>query len=276
MPKETSATETITVEKPLENPPRKSKTLLYILLLLFAVIIAIGLGLAGFYGYTIYRSNMSGEQEENDEPDESEDEDEVIDEEGSEVKTKEVEGDFLTVTLPEDWTFVEYEDGVNDKYLTSGVVYKGLTGFAILDETDTELYRTDAVYGVGSMDVCETYYKFADFDQAHLDDKKADLEELEGTMQIKDMSYASYNEYNILEVRIRRIAADVYWDENDANAKFDAACGGISRYTLPYSTIAYTTDGKTENNYWTKLPLGTTNSATLMLLDNALKSLDIK
>jgi hypothetical protein len=242
------------------------------LLISLVSMLAVALGFLAYVEITESDSNTNKAEELTEVANDDSD-DEVVTEEIPAATTTFV-GDFLTVDLPDEWSLVEYEDGINDDNLTGMVTYTGLTGFEVLDETDTIAFAAHGAFGIGGIAFCENYYQFPDVSLTHYSDK-ADINIAlgEAAPTIVDYTATTYAEYEVLGTNWRRIEDKFYWDEVSTGTAFEAACGPIAMMAPTYVGLSFDADGTDATAYFTEILLGTADTVKLELLDDILESL---
>lgn len=236
-------------EEVVGEKKKKSKAGLYIIIAVLATFVVC---LAMYFVYTKYikdlliddtDTNTSKEVEETTD-DLSEDDgtcsidDEDCDtEDTTEVLTTELfEGEVLTATIKKDWKIIEYLDGNGTEYLMDGETYDGLTGFEIKNPDGDRVFSMMAVTGIGFAG-CPNYAEFEDDSPSYY----AEMEDAASTMgdpwTPKDLTNASYKEFEFLGTTVRRIARTYYYDTLEGNNYFEAPCvdGIISLEGLVYT-----------------------------------------
>lgn len=215
-------------------------------------------------------SDEDEDEDENDDEDVDEDEDEDEDE----IQYSNYNGEYLFAKIPESWSILEYEEGAGSDSLVSGLDYEGLTAIKIFDEDSNLIFWIKGVNGIGGTGGCEEYYKFEDFSEAHLDQIKDENDVIFGyDPTIVDLSSADYSEFDLFNVRTRRIDNILYFDLVDSNNFFESSCG-FSMLFIQTDEELYGSDGINGGSYFFEFGQDLSDE-DLEILDNVLDSAEI-
>lgn len=188
--------------------------------------------------------------------------------------TTTITGELVSGEVPEDWTILEYKNGAGTDMLTSGVTYTGLTGLEVKNPTGTVVFKLEGVYGIGGVDSCENYYQFSDDSAAYLAQVKAtNVEVGQPAPTIADLTAATYQEYELFGIRIRRIGTAIYWDVTTGDSYFQAACG-IRKPFFNFVAPTFKGDGTSVDSYQFTVN-STSPESELLELDAILESLTV-
>lgn len=272
--------QTETVEKTKASGP-KTLVIAFVLMLVAALCFALGAG--AMWLYNRQAENRAEETDASSDSDEdgTEDSDAIetpdaneLDEESEDSEEEtltEYEGDYLSASLPEGWTIVEYLDGTGTDMLTTGVAYFGLTGVELIAPSGTPVFTLEAVYGVGGPDGCNEYYEFSDSSAAYYNDIVAVSAESGIVPTVVPIADGDYVEYEFFERTVRRSGSTLYWDYSDGDAFFNAACGINFRF-MAIDPLNYIAGGVAMSAYqFTISPLAT--EAELETMDTILESM---
>ena len=213
-------------------------------------------------------SNVTDRDDDNDDNDDNGDDDE---EENKYIK---YEGKYLFAKIPESWSIVEYENGAGSDTLVSGLDYEGLTAVKIFDGEGKLIFWIKGVNGIGGVGGCEEYYKFDDFSVAHLDQIKEENEIVFGyDPTIVDLTNVDYSEFDLFDVRTRRINDTFYFDLVDSNSFFESSCG-FSMMFIQTGEELYGSDDMYGGSYFFEFGQSLSDEE-LEILDNVLDSAEI-
>ena len=164
------------------------------------------------------------EEEDTDEVTAEEDTDETTTDEIVEEDTDEViTGDYVSVTVPEGWTLVEYMDGDGTTMLNSGDAYTGLTGLKIFNPQSENVFSMMAVSGIGFAG-CSDYAKFSDESISYYQEQVSNNSQAGITMEEHDYTSTVYAEFDWLGTTMRRITDLYYYDTKEGNNYFEPPC----------------------------------------------------
>jgi hypothetical protein len=270
--------------QPETGEKKESKTLFWILVaILFVLILTVGGGTwyARQQGTTLI--GLFGGEEEGEDMGEEEPPDGAEGEEagnGQEVPEEtvvggsEFTGKYVTATLPEEWTIIEYFDGDGSDILVEGVTYEGLTGLKIFNPDDDTVFALAAVYGIGGIEACNDYYEFPDNSLSYYQEVATAANEIGITPNIIEVAADTYTEFTLFDLRVRRGGYTLYWDLNsDDPSSFDAACG-MNAHIFIFDDLQFSADGNSLGNYQFDLS-NSVNEADLLTLDSVLDSLEV-
>lgn len=186
--------------------------------------------------------------------------------------TSTFEGQFVKGKVPEGWTVLEHQNGAGSAMLTSGVTYLGLTGLEVKNPGGTTVFKLEGVYGIGGLGSCQNYFQFSDDSATYLSEIQGINAEVDTSAPtIVNLTSAAYKEYELFDVRVRRVEKKIYWDKTAGNAYFEAACG-ISEKIFNFTTPKFTGDSVSINSY--RYTVNETSPETdLLELDKILDSL---
>ncbi len=135
-------------------------------------------------------------------------------------------GNYVTATLPNGWTIVEYENGAGDVMLLdgAGVTYTGLTGLEIIDDGGQIVFTLGAVQGIGGVG-CALLHQFPDSDPQYIANQIAQDSQVGIQTQVITVPAGTYTELQILGVSARRFENRYLFDNSNSGAFFNAECG---------------------------------------------------
>ena len=231
-----------------------------ILLLLIAALVG-GITYAVYYFY--YLPNQQPAETENPPA-----------EEGPQTQT--FSGEFVTGETPQGWTIVEYKNGQGTTMLTSGVNYTGLTALEVKNPTGDVVFALHAVYGIGGAGGCTNYYRFSDDSTTYYNSILAENSAAgSNPPTIVDLTNSTSSSISLFGLRIRRIAAKLYWDTQSAEAAtFSAACG-MSENTFQFTSPQFVPGTQAAEGDYHFVVLTTATSEDLITLDSILNSLTV-
>jgi len=243
------------------------KQLFWWVILILLIALPIAGGAYAFY-YFYYLPNQKTAETENQNPPADE---------GPQTKT--FTGEFVTGETPQGWTIVEYKNGLGTTMLTSGVNYTGLTALEVKNPTGEVVFAMHAVYGVGGVDICQNYYKFADNSTTDFNSiTNYNAEAGEPAPTIVDLSTSTYSSIDLFDIKVRRIGTKLYWDTNPALTTFEASCGALENFFAfgtPRFTIIETGNPPQTNGGYHFVVLTTATTEDLATLDSILSSLTV-
>jgi hypothetical protein len=173
---------------------------------------------------------------------------------------------------PAGWAIVEYHDGAGSTNLVGNVTYSGLTGLAIQNPEGVVVFKLEGIYGIGGPYGCFRYFQFADDSPAYLAEvQDINLEWNWPPLVMVDLTSASYQEYMLFDVRVRRIGTTLYWDRYAGDAYFQAGCG-MMEHIFVFTNLQFTGDSWSLNGYRYTINRASPES-DLLILDEILKSL---
>lgn len=280
---------TSTENKAPEQPPKKSKKTLTILIV--GVLVTMVICLCSTLAYVLI-SGSDGfdffdkeEKEEDDDTDsENGDDDSEEDENGSEdddsdddegVTMVPFSGTYIKGQHPEGWTIVEYIDGDGSTMMVEGATYTGLTGLKIIAPGNKDVFTMNAVSGIGGTDACHEYYKFSDSSESYYT-TVVDRSAASGVVPIVvDLTSQTYTYFVLFDLRTRRIGTELYSDSTSSSpTTFDASCG-IGAQFWWFDDLQFKADGMSTSGYELTIKASST-SAERITLDGILHSLETK
>lgn len=198
----------------------------------------------------------------------------------SDIPTSAWEGKYLRSVLPTGWKIIEYENGQGTTTLAEGVNYRGLTGFAVLNNADVKVFTAEAVNGVGGIG-CQKIFRFADTDPAYVDKIVAANNSVGITGSIVDLSAKNYFAYTFFGIPVRRVVTVMYYDaERQINSNFFNPACGLDSFAPPLPNGPYfETSSSSSAPVWTKIKSyqfsvnENTDNGDLLKLDEVLKNL---
>lgn len=184
-------------------------------------------------------------------------------------------GKYLKVTLPANWSVVEYENGNGSSMLSQGDPYSGLTGVYINNPSAITVFKIQAVNGIGGTDQCSEYAKFSDFNQSDYNTKNTyNITNFGTPITLLDLTGQTYSSLAFLGVTGRRVGEDFYWDKVTGNNTFESACGMDLAFP-PLKGISFSQGGTSMKTYSVTFTQGT-SAAELLELDGILNTLAVK
>jgi len=241
----------------------KKKTLLWILIILL-ILIAVLLGL--YYGG--FLDGLLGSQS-----------GETPTETSQEPSYSEFSGDYISASVPENWTVAEYKDGAGTDMLVSDQTYTGLTGLEIKNPAGDVIFKLNGVYGIGGLGGCQTYFQFSDDSPSYYNEVlSANAEVGAAAPTVVDLTQSSYTQINLFDAKVRRVGTDLYWDTDPQTALFEAACGiqeNLFDFGAPQFTVTDSFGGEFGSGIYQFTVLGTATEEELTQLDYILNSLEV-
>lgn len=252
----------------------KSK-FLFVLFHLLAILFWIGVGIV--IGYFLFRNSCITTTPTSQQPGNGNNNQNALpDNKVVEKTTTDFVGNYVQATTPTGWKVVEYIDGNGTNMLSTGPVYKGLTGIEVQDANAKAVFNIKATYGIGGTDQCFAYYKFADWSQADYNTKNAKNQADFGVpAPIVDLTGIPYTSFSMLGLNFRRIGTNIYWDTVPNNNLFEAGSCAFDPMFPKFVGISFNVDGKKNTTYTWKIAVGTSND-DLLKLDGVLGTLKIK
>lgn len=189
-------------------------------------------------------------------------------------------GKYLRTVLPTGWTIEEYENGKGTTSLAEGLNYRGLTGFAVINNTGAKVFTAEAVSGVGGIG-CEKIYRFADTEQQYVDGLVETNKEVDIAGSIVDLSAKNYFAYNFFGTPARRVLTTMYYDvETEKKPQFFNPACGLNSFVPPLASGPYFESSTSasapvwakESGYQFAIKENTDNN-DLLKLDEVLKNL---
>ena len=181
-------------------------------------------------------------------------------------KGKKIEG-----VVPDGWTVKEYFDGNGSDILTAGVSYHGLTGIKVFNAQHKDIFKMEAVYGIGGVGACSKYFKFSDDNTQYYNQILSDAQTVGMTVSVVDLSNTTYSSFTFLNKKFRRIGTDLYWDTMPGNNTFEAGCG-MQKDLLVFNQLSWIADNEVHHDYHIAIYNSPSNS-DLQQLDNVLSSI---
>jgi len=196
--------------------------------------------------------------------------------------TKIFVGEFVTATIPTDWSIIEYSDenGMSAFVDTGDVTFSGLTGLEILDGDSNIVFSLKGIDGVGGAGGCLSLAKFADTQLSYIQSVQQETDALGfGSTTIVDLTSSDYVEIETLNHRFRRVDNILYFAK-DYSMHFNTACG-IDAQFIKLDELSFTIqDGSnapySANAYKYGISSNVNSSSTLEKLDAVLVSLKSK
>ena len=180
-------------------------------------------------------------------------------------------GRKISAILPQGWTITEYFNGNGSSMLTAGSMYQGLTGIEITNASNVVIFKIEAVSGVGGVDACSEYYKFADNSTQYYNKVLSDAQTVGLNVNVIDLSTQVYSEFTLLNKNFRRIGNNLYWDTISTNDTFDAACG-IESHIIQFPCLTFSVNGIENHGYQFSIE-NSPNEQDLSVLDDILNSI---
>lgn len=185
------------------------------------------------------------------------------------------EGAYLTGSLPDSWNIIEHTDGAGTQMLVQGPVYTGLTGVEIKNADLVTIFKLSAVHGIGGSGQCFKYVRFNDFKQSDYDAINAEnISIFNEPVELVDLSDEEYTEFNLLNLRVRRIDNELYWDRVSGNNFFESATCSMQSAFPAIEGLNYYVDGDLTKLYQWKIE-GSPSLEDLTILDSILDSLKV-
>lgn len=265
--------------KPVQEskpPADKGLKTLYIIVIVLGII---ALGLVSFivYSEVILKEEPASNTEQDDT--EEQDTDEMADAEENEEEDEEeepvheeYEGDYVTATLSEGWSIVEYEDGAGSDMLTDNTTFTGLTALEVVTPGEGVAFKIYAVHGIGGVEACENYFQFEDDSEDYYNEIVADSAVHSIVPTIVDYSATDYTEFTFLGLRVRRVEDKLFWDTVEDATYFQAACG-LSYSAWNLEGVSFTADGIESSSYMWEIN-DQADEAILLELDDILDSIE--
>jgi len=184
-------------------------------------------------------------------------------------------GNYVSATLPADWSIVEYKDGAGTTMLVSGPSYTGLTALEVLNSSSQTVFKLTAAYGIGGTDQCSTYAKFSDFNQADYNAHNIEnVANFQTVIALVDVSGETFTNIDFLGLNVRRIGTTLYWDKVGGNEYFEPASCGLEPNFPTITTLNFFVDGNAQAGYQWKI-VGSPTNDDLLMLDAVLSSLKV-
>jgi hypothetical protein len=202
----------------VEVPMNAKKALLFIVLPIILIVAAAAAFWFFYYQPSQNQSAQPGEESQGEESGQAQEEEVPA--------TTAFNGQFVRAQLPQEWTIKEYKNGAGSTMLTSGVTYTGLTGLEIKNPAGKVIFKLQAVYGIGGVGGCDTYFEFDDDSTTYYNSVLAANSEVgRANPSIVDLRSIPYSEFGVFDARVRRIGTNLYWDTDGDATYFEAACG---------------------------------------------------
>lgn len=142
---------------------------------------------------------------------------------------------YITAELPEDWSLIEYADGVIPSSINdSELEYSGFGGLDIINEDGENVFSIELIYGgIGGSSECYELAKFKDTDPDYLKDIKEtnsnffDNEDVLEVIDYTDLTTGGYYEYSLFDVVQIRFVKNKMYISNNLNGLytgFNPAC----------------------------------------------------
>lgn len=202
-------------------------------------------------------------------PNESEQEDVQEEDSESSIEIFDFEGEYISTSIPEGWSIVEYEDGDGTDMLTPGTEFTGLTGLKIF-KNSTEIFYMQAVSGLG-FSGCPFYAKFEDESSAYYQQILVDNEVSGDSVAVTDYTNTEYEEFSWFGVPFRRISEVYIYDIKPGNSFFESAC--VPSLVAFYDLTLYRMSGGPGSSTY---DYGATEEATegdLLIVDQILQDM---
>jgi hypothetical protein len=181
-------------------------------------------------------------------------------------------GDVISAKLPSGWRIIEYLDGKNASSLDTAVNnYSGLTGIEILSDDSRTVFSFQGVSNI-DFSMCPTYPQFKDSSQEHLEEKRAQSEDLGDMFDVIDYKDSEYVEIALLGRRVRRMGGQYFYDTKPDNEYFEPLC--VER-VLTLDELHFTDE---QGNKYQTYAYGPTENSTeedLLIIDEILESIEV-
>lgn len=192
--------------------------------------------------------------------------------------TKEFKGNFVTATIPSDWSIKEYSDqfGLSAFVFAEEYQFSGLTGLEIQDEKNNIVFSIGGVDGIGGSGGCSEVVQFADTESVYIEGVKEETGILgfEPTA-VLDFTTKEYVPIFFLGKRFRRVDNKLYIATDENPTVFNTACG-IGAQFIQITELGFTADNGVDNFTTNVYDYGIDSSIndkkTLEKLDNVLNT----
>lgn len=218
----------------VEEKPKGRSVLFYVNILLLLLVLALLGYIAVQEGYI--RIGKESEQK-------TEQQEEKKEEETKKEETTSYKGEFVSATLPEGWSVVEYKNGKGSDMLSEGT-YTGITGLAIFN-MDKKIFSIEGVYGIG-FESCPEIPRFTDYSKAYEDEIEKANKEMGTSTKYLNYADTEYSEYEWLGETIRRVDRALYYDNREGSQYFEPQCARdfISIDGLSFKNVSDNYEGK--------------------------------
>ena len=181
-------------------------------------------------------------------------------------------GEAIRAKLPSGWKIIEYFDGEEAPSLYDSMInYLGLTGIEISSSDERNVFSIQAVADIGLLG-CPTYPEFEDSSQEHLEEKRAQSEELGDIFDVIDYKDSEYIEIDFLGTTIRRMGGQYFYDTKPGNEYFEPLC--VERI-ITLEELNFTDE---DGNIYQSYIYGPTEDSTeedLLIIDDILESVEV-
>ncbi|MBN2100682.1 hypothetical protein JW710_02205 [Candidatus Dojkabacteria bacterium] len=266
-----------------EAPAKKSSKGLLIVLVIILVLVILGLTCSLICVVSGFGSDIIDQitEESTDEEDDDEEESEINEDEDTNDDDEEEEstparstfsGSVVSGTYASGWQIKEYLDGAGSSMLVSGVTYQGLTGLEIYTPSNKLVFKMSAVSGIGGTDACEKLHTFSDTSASYISDVQTRSLASGVTTTVVDLSASTYSQFNLFDLKARRIGSDLYYDKTSASS-FDTACG-IDYQFWWFNNLKFKADGSDTSGYDVEI-MNSPTPSEFTELENILGSLSV-